>query len=904
MSYPKQLHMGEHIDDLERLYMKLPPDIKDRELDIICKSARKLIEHSEKHYINRDEELAYIGYMKLMNLVQVIRKNKDYARKKETVTKLLGTQSDFNRIFEKLQKLKESLEHRYQERARQKGQTIPPKTIDLGQEKSNGSVVGKDIDTIIPATGHKQTVTAMELHGMINDCRISMLIMDCRPVKDFVASHLRYSYLVNVPEHLLVAGMTAGKINHALPAESRTLWSNRMVKDQVVLMDWNTAGAPVKDTPIYILNYILCHYDQDIEDTKIIRLDGGYESFVLHYPASCLNPSYRPPMVVDGLGDNIDDIEYPNISDIPMKEESFTKPGFKPTIDRNSKVAAVTLYEARNKPLEDILVEHEQILDKSKQNALEIINTETELKNLEKQQPPEPGADETQESLLFEVMQLKDRQRDFEAEKARILEEEEKYKEMEKEQQERGEQISTEQAEQLEREAYERRLRDKEREQRELEEKCQRLAREREEKLTLAREQKRHLKENVPETVKRPYSEEDQGPNSYGSNVMRLPLFDRSAKPLADHNHNLRIRDLDVVQRDFAPVYGSVGRGLTGLKNLGNTCYMNSILQCLSNTYFLNEFFHDPSFKMHLNRNNKTQGKIGEEVAAVIKALWTGQYKCIASKNLRYVVGQYERQFGGIEQQDSHEFLTILMDWLHSDLQTKQMQISTSLDQMPPSEKAWIEHFKGKGSYISELFYGQIKSTVKCTRCHKESATYESFSNLSLELPQDSNICYLENCLDMYFNGEEVRGWHCPKCKSNQDAIKKLDISRLPSILVVHFKRFYADPDTMATVYRKKQTLVKFPLSELNMTRYLARTEVNRNKRLTTFRYHLYGVSNHYGSMESGHYTAFCLNNIHQKWFKFDDYNVSSIDASDVQASAAYILFYSCLPDRPQSDVR
>ncbi|KFB36226.1 AGAP002900-PA-like protein [Anopheles sinensis] len=380
--------------------------------------------------------------------------------------------------------------------------------------------------------------------------------------------------------------------------------------------------------------------------------------------------------------------------------------------------------------------------------------------------------------------------------------------------------------------------------------------------------------------------------------------FDRSAKPLADHNHNLRSRDLDVVQRDFAPVYGPVGRGLTGLKNLGNTCYMNSILQCLSNTYFLNEFFHDPAYKTRLNRNNKTQGKIGEEVAAVIRALWTGQYKCIASKNLRYVVGQYERQFGGIEQQDSHEFLTILMDWLHSDLQTTQMHMSTSFDKLPPSEKAWIEHFKGKSSYISDLFYGQIKSTVKCKRCEQESATYESFSNLSLELPQDSNICYLENCLDMYFHGEEVRGWHCPKCKSNQDAIKKLDISRLPSILVVHFKRFYADPDAMSTVYRKKQTLVKFPLNELNMTHYLARTEVMRNQRLTTHRYHLYGVSNHYGSMESGHYTAFCLNSVHQKWFKFDDYNVSSIDASDVQASAAYILFYSLLPVRPQSDVR
>ncbi|XP_061498123.1 ubiquitin carboxyl-terminal hydrolase 8 isoform X1 [Anopheles gambiae] len=910
MNHPKQLYLGERFDDLEKLYMKLPPDIKDREIDIICRSARKLMEQCDENYIKRDEELAYVGYMKLINLVQVIRKNKDYARKKEAITRLLGTQSDFNRIFEKLSKLKNSLEARYEERARQRGGSATlSRAVEL-ERASNGRqpVVGKEAPIVVPiASGQKQSVTATELHAMINDSRVSMLIMDCRPAKDYEASHLRYAYLVNVPEHLLVAGMTAGKINHALPPESRTLWSNRMVKEQVVLMDWNTSGVPVKDTPLYILNYTLCHYDQDIEDTKIIRLDGGYESFVLHYPASCTNPSYRPPTVLDAMGDNIDDIEYPNISDIPMKEESFTKPGFKPTIDRNSKVAAVTLYEARKKPLEDILVEHEQILDKSKQNALEIINTETELKNLEQQQPLEPGLDETQESLLYEVMQLKDRQRDYEAEKARILEEEQSYKQLEQEQKERGEQISSEQAEQLEREAYERRLRDKEREQRELEEKCQRLARERETKLALAREQKRHLKENnVPEPVKRAYPEDDQRSGPYASNATpaRMPLFDRSAKPLADHNHNVRTRDLDVVQRDFAPVYGSVGRGLTGLKNLGNTCYMNSILQCLSNTHFLNEFFHDPSFKMHLNRNNKTQGKIGEEVAAVIKALWTGQYKCIASKNLRYVVGQYERQFGGIEQQDSHEFLTILMDWLHSDLQTKQMQISSSLDQLPPSEKAWIEHFKGKDSYISELFYGQIKSTVKCTRCHKESATYESFSNLSLELPQDSNICYLENCLDMYFNGEEVRGWHCPKCKSNQDAIKKLDISRLPSILVVHFKRFYADPDTMATVYRKKQTLVKFPLSELNMTRYLARTEVNRNKRLTTFRYHLYGVSNHYGSMESGHYTAFCLNNIHQKWFKFDDYNVSSIDASDVQASAAYILFYSCLPDRPQSDVR
>uniref|UniRef100_A0AAG5CT35 Ubiquitin carboxyl-terminal hydrolase n=1 Tax=Anopheles atroparvus TaxID=41427 RepID=A0AAG5CT35_ANOAO len=899
MSHPQPLHLGENMQDLEKMYSKLPTDIKFRPLETICKSARKLIEQSDRHYIDKDEEKAYVGYMRLMMIVQDIRINKEYGRKKRIVTDLLGTQSDFDIILTKLEKLHKSLQARYEEQARRKGLS----SAMASPREPSGYIPAlpatpQNVEPTVPKV--KQTVSATELYAMINDCGVSLLIMDCRSAEDFAASHLRYDYLVNVPEHLLVAGMTSGKLNDALPEKSRMLWSSRMVKEQVVLMDWNTIGIPSQDTSIHVLHYILCHYDQDMESTKIIRLDGGYQSLQLHYPASCTNPSYHPPMAPNNSDGDLREIEYPDIKAIPMKEDSFLRAGFKPPIDRHSKAAAVSLYESLPK-LQEILVEHEQILDKSKLNAQEIIKTETELKNLE-QESPEPGSVEAQQSLLFTVMELKDRQRDIEAEKARLVREEETYKELEQEQQDRGEQISTEQAEQLEREALKRRLLKKEREERELVELGIQLQREREreEKLALAREQKRLLKENVPEPTKPSYPEER--PQYLGG--PRLPQFDRSAKPLADHNHNLRARDLDVVQRDFAPVYGTVGRGLTGLKNLGNTCYMNSILQCLSNTYFLNEFFHDSSYKMHLNRNNKTQGKIGEELAAVIKALWTGQYKCIASKNLRYVVGQYERQFGGIEQQDSHEFLTILMDWLHSDLQTIQMQISTSIDKLPPSEKAWVEHFKGKRSYISELFYGQIKSTVKCTRCQNESATYETFSNLSLELPQDFNICNLDNCLDMYFHGEKVRGWYCPECKSNQDAIKKLAISRLPSILVVHFKRFYADPDAIATVYRKKQTLVKFPLSELNMSPYLARTEVNRNKRLTTYRYHLYGVSNHYGSMESGHYTAFCLNNVHQKWFKFDDYNVSSIDASDVQASAAYILFYSCLPDRPQSDVR
>lgn len=153
------------------------------------------------------------------------------------------------------------------------------------------------------------------------------------------------------------------------------------------------------------------------------------------------------------------------------------------------------------------------------------------------------------------------------------------------------------------------------------------------------------------------------------------------------------------------------------------------------------------------------------------------------------------------------------------------------------------------------LFYGQIKSTVKCTVCSKESSTYETFSNLSLELPE-SNIdhCDIIQCFNLYFHGERVSGWNCPHCKGPRDAIKKLDISKLPPVLVIHLKRFYADSYAKCT-FRKKSCLVDFTLNDMNMLPYVARSEKNSPSNSKHI-FNLYAVSNHYGSMESGHYTG------------------------------------------------
>ena len=96
---------------------------------------------------------------------------------------------------------------------------------------------------------------------------------------------------------------------------------------------------------------------------------------------------------------------------------------------------------------------------------------------------------------------------------------------------------------------------------------------------------------------------------------------------------------------------------------------MNSIIQCINNTTPLAFYFVEGRYRNNVNHyKSNTRGEVAEEVAAVIRALWSGYYRSIACRDLKSVVGQYRKQFQGCEQQDSHEFLTILMDWLHEDL--------------------------------------------------------------------------------------------------------------------------------------------------------------------------------------------------------------------------------------------
>lgn len=880
----KELYMGKSLYDLEKHYDL--PDYRGKKFTILLSSSRKLLEDAERCHLDGDEEQSYIQYMKFFNLVDCISKMPDYKLHKKLVRQVLGSNGDMTIIMDKVGALKKSLQSRYKCLSDKKKthetnelydkenasnnkrllQTYDPSSVIGGDNVTNGSIDGNGFNTI----------SCEELHRLIRSCG-SLLIMDCRSRADYQNSHLTFQWCLNVPEEYIQAGMSAGKLQDRLDNISKPLWSSRSIKDQIILMDWNCDSAnPPSNSAIAILRNILQNWDPDVIYKSPIKiLEKGYEYFILMYPSQCTNPSVQAPRSEEKEM-YIEEIEYPSILDITMKDDqkkddafTFTPSQQRPSIDRSSKKAALKTYGERQSV--DILRDQEVVVEKSLHQSKLLLQAEGELQTLSNNE----NEQQIKQALYYKMLQLENARKDLLQDNNRLRRELEEVKRRENEQQ--NEKHSPQEVQTIIEEKT-KKIENVIQEQHKLQEQRDtRLLEKLEKEIAIAKEEKKRR-------MTTPTHEDNE------ISRPKIPQFDRSIKP--------SVRSIERV-RDFSPVPGAVGRGLTGLKNLGNTCYMNSILQCLSNTLPLTEYCLTDKYKSYISRANKTNGQVVEEVAALIKILWNGHYKCVASKDLRYVVGQYQQIFRGIEQQDSHEFLTILMDWLHSDLQTLQAPKPVR-ENMPASERAWLEFTKAQESLILRLFYGQIKSTVKCVYCNKESATYECFSNLSLELPSSANMCTLNTCMDMYFNGERIHGWICPTCKQPRDAIKKLDISKLPPILVVHFKRFYADPDGMGHSYKKKLNYVTFPLENLDMTPYVAKSELRSMSPKT---YQLYGVSNHYGSMESGHYTAFCKSGVFEKWFKFDDQVVSPIDATDVVSSAGYILFYTWLPQTPPPEM-
>uniref|UniRef100_A0A673IX48 Ubiquitin carboxyl-terminal hydrolase n=1 Tax=Sinocyclocheilus rhinocerous TaxID=307959 RepID=A0A673IX48_9TELE len=256
---------------------------------------------------------------------------------------------------------------------------------------------------------------------------------------------------------------------------------------------------------------------------------------------------------------------------------------------------------------------------------------------------------------------------------------------------------------------------------------------------------------------------------------------------------------------------------------------------------------------------------------------------------------------------------------------------------IPPKSKRQRKY----RSIISEVFDGTIVSSVQCLTCDRVSVTLENFQDISLPIPGKEDLAKLhssshqtalvkagscgeayapqgwvafvmeyikswfwgpvvtlQDCLAAFFARDELKGdnmYSCEKCKKLRNGVKFCKVQSLPEILCIHLKRFRHE----LMFSTKISTHVSFPLEGLEMQPFLAK---DCSAQTTT--YDLLSVICHHGTASSGHYIAYCRNELNQLWYEFDDQSVTEVSESCVQNAEAYVLFYKKNNDETKKERR
>ncbi|KAJ8912191.1 hypothetical protein NQ315_003795 [Exocentrus adspersus] len=290
--------------------------------------------------------------------------------------------------------------------------------------------------------------------------------------------------------------------------------------------------------------------------------------------------------------------------------------------------------------------------------------------------------------------------------------------------------------------------------------------------------------------------------------------------------------------------------GLRGLWNLGNTCFMNCIIQALMHTPLLRDYF--------LTKKHKCNEIPGTCLACTVSKLFQGTISA------------------------STATATAALDVLHRHC----------YDTMPKNAIAAEKKDKCP-CIIDQIFTGCLQSDVVCQKCKGVSTTFDPILDFSLDLgpvPLDGRQpCSLHDCLERFTRAEDLEDEKilCSNCGSHQVSTKQFTMKTLPIVVSFHLKRFQ---HLKNEIEKKISTLITFP-EMLDMTPFMSRTK-HECPIPSDNRYSLFAVINHIGnSMSAGHYIAF-VRQQHNSWYKCDDHVITRANLKEVLDSEGYLLFY------------
>lgn len=329
-------------------------------------------------------------------------------------------------------------------------------------------------------------------------------------------------------------------------------------------------------------------------------------------------------------------------------------------------------------------------------------------------------------------------------------------------------------------------------------------------------------------------------------------------------------------------------KGLSGLANLGNTCFINSCIQILSHTYELNDFLENESYKNKLN--NKCDSALLIEWDNLRKILWNDN--CIVSpgkfiKTIQKVAHiKKVEMFTGYSQNDVSEFLLFMIDCFHTSL-SREIKITISGKPENKTDILAIKCFEMiKNCYTKDyseiwnLFYAVHVSEISRKDNGKIlSTTPEPYFMVDLPIPPENKSPSLIDCFNHYVQGETIENYKDEETNEIVDIKKRIIFWSFPNILAIDLKRFNGR-------FQKNQIQVLFPLDDLDLSPYVI------GYKKENYKYELYGVCNHSGGVMGGHYTAY-VKNANGKWYYYNDTSVSEVSLTEsIISPKAYVLFY------------
>uniref|UniRef100_A0ACD5UWG4 Uncharacterized protein n=3 Tax=Avena sativa TaxID=4498 RepID=A0ACD5UWG4_AVESA len=305
-----------------------------------------------------------------------------------------------------------------------------------------------------------------------------------------------------------------------------------------------------------------------------------------------------------------------------------------------------------------------------------------------------------------------------------------------------------------------------------------------------------------------------------------------------------------------------------GLRNLGNSCYANVVIQCLAFTRPLTAYLLE---RLHSKNCSKKEWCFLCEFERLIMEGKRGQSPLSPTGILSHL-GDIGSSFGPGKEEDAHEFLRYALDTMQS----------ASLKE---ANNDGVHKLYEETTLVQLMFGGYLRSKIKCTKCGVSSEQRESILDLTVEI--DGNINTLEDALHRFTSKEVLDGdnrYHCTRCKSYERAKKKLTIAEAPNILTIALKRYQPG------MFSKINKAIRFP-EYLNLSSYMSTTDDNSPV------YRLYAVVVHHDvncAAFSGHYVCY-VKGSQGKWYKMDDSQVKPVSLEKVRSKCAYMLFYARL---------